>query len=137
MLYIPHAIFHLDELAPVVATLSCNARLRDVVYAVAVSYVQQLLLPSDKLRTSLIDVDSYRVRTSNRKICCQIANARVDGDKVVAAAYSHELPLYGFKAGLTNYAAAYSHELPRYVVKAGLTTTRPPTAPACSSRAAC
>ena len=29
------------------------------------------------------------------------------GDVVVCAAYSHELPRYGVKVGLTNYAAAY------------------------------
>ena len=47
------------------------------------------------------------VRTSNKDICCQIAYARLEGDRVVAAAYSHELPRYGVKVGLTNYAAAY------------------------------
>merc|ERR1711868_268801 len=29
------------------------------------------------------------------------------GDIVICAAYSHELPRYGVKVGLTNYAAAY------------------------------
>jgi len=47
------------------------------------------------------------VRISNKDICCQIAYARVQGDVVIAAAYSHELPRYGVKVGLTNYAAAY------------------------------
>jgi len=47
------------------------------------------------------------VRFSNKDITCQIAYARLDGDKIVAAAYSHELPRYGVKVGLTNYAAAY------------------------------
>merc|ERR1712127_530720 len=47
------------------------------------------------------------VRISNKDICCQIAYARIEGDMVVAAAYSHELPRYGVKVGLTNYAAAY------------------------------
>lgn len=47
------------------------------------------------------------VRISNRDITCQIAYARIEGDKIVAAAYSHELPRYGVKVGLTNYAAAY------------------------------
>jgi len=37
----------------------------------------------------------------------QIAYARIDGDVVMCAAYSHELPRYGLKVGLTNYAAAY------------------------------
>jgi len=47
------------------------------------------------------------VRISNKDICCQIAYARIQGDVVIAAAYSHELPRYGVKVGLTNYAAAY------------------------------
>jgi len=47
------------------------------------------------------------VRISNKDICCQIAYARLEGDRIVAAAYSHELPNYGVKVGLTNYAAAY------------------------------
>lgn len=37
----------------------------------------------------------------------QIAYARIEGDTIVCAAYSHELPKYGVKTGLTNYAAAY------------------------------
>merc|ERR1719150_1816369 len=46
------------------------------------------------------------VRTSNKDICCQIAYARVEGDRIVESAYSHELPKYGVKVGLTNYSAA-------------------------------
>lgn len=37
----------------------------------------------------------------------QVAYARIEGDKVIAAAYAHELPRYGVKVGLTNYSAAY------------------------------
>ena len=33
--------------------------------------------------------------------------ARVDGDRCVEVAYAHELPRFGLKVGLTNYAAAY------------------------------
>jgi len=47
------------------------------------------------------------VRSSNTDFCCQIAYARLEGDYIVSAAYSHELPQYGVKVGLTNYAAAY------------------------------
>lgn len=47
------------------------------------------------------------VRLSNRDITAQIAYARIEGDRIVCAAYSHELPRYGVKVGLTNYAAAY------------------------------
>lgn len=37
----------------------------------------------------------------------QVAHSRIEGDKIVCAAYSHELPQFGIKVGLTNYAAAY------------------------------
>jgi len=47
------------------------------------------------------------VRFTNKDIICQIAYARIEGDVIVGAAYSHELPRYGVKVGLTNYAAAY------------------------------
>ena len=47
------------------------------------------------------------VRVTNRDIICQIAYARVEGDMIVCAADAHELPKYGVKVGLTNYAAAY------------------------------
>jgi len=39
--------------------------------------------------------------------CHQVAYARIDGDVIMCAAHSHELPRYGLKVGLTNYAAAY------------------------------
>jgi len=47
------------------------------------------------------------VRFTNKDVVCQIAYARIQGDIIVCAAYSHELPRYGVKVGLTNYAAAY------------------------------
>jgi large subunit ribosomal protein L5e len=34
--------------------------------------------------------------------------AEIGGDKVIMAAYAHELRRYGIKHGLTNYAAAYA-----------------------------
>ena len=37
----------------------------------------------------------------------QVAYARIEGDVIICAAYAHELPRYGLKVGLTNYAAAY------------------------------
>lgn len=49
----------------------------------------------------------FIVRITNRDIIAQIAYATIHGDKVVCCAYSHELPKYGIKVGLTNYAAAY------------------------------
>ncbi|KAM4021623.1 large ribosomal subunit protein uL18 [Anomaloglossus baeobatrachus] len=47
------------------------------------------------------------VRVTNRDIICQIAYAKIEGDTIVCAAYAHELPKYGVKVGLSNYAAAY------------------------------
>lgn len=47
------------------------------------------------------------VRITNKDIVCQVASAKIEGDHVLCAAYSHELPRYGVKVGLTNYAAAY------------------------------
>ncbi len=69
-------------------------------------YARKRLVIQDKNK---YNTPKYRmiVRTTNKDIICQIAYARIDGDKIVAAAYSHELPRYGVKVGLTNYAAAY------------------------------
>eukprot|EP00243_Klebsormidium_subtile_P005666 TRINITY_DN2299_c0_g2_i1.p1 TRINITY_DN2299_c0_g2~~TRINITY_DN2299_c0_g2_i1.p1 ORF type:complete len:293 (-),score=118.72 TRINITY_DN2299_c0_g2_i1:214-1092(-) len=49
----------------------------------------------------------FVVRFTNRDIVAQIVSAKLTGDIVLAAAYAHELPRYGLKIGLTNYAAAY------------------------------
>ena len=68
----------------------------------------------------------FTVRFSNRDITCQIQYATIAGDIVVAAAYSHELPRYGLKNGLTNYAAAYATGLllaRRVLTKFGLADT--------------
>ncbi|KAI8928870.1 hypothetical protein BC831DRAFT_446978 [Entophlyctis helioformis] len=43
----------------------------------------------------------FVVRFSNKNITCQIIYAKIQGDVVLAAAYSHELPNYGIKFGLT------------------------------------
>ncbi|KAK0671849.1 hypothetical protein QBC41DRAFT_315175 [Cercophora samala] len=48
------------------------------------------------------------VRFSNRDIITQIVTSEITGDKVFAAAYSHELRAYGIEHGLTNWAAAYA-----------------------------
>jgi len=47
------------------------------------------------------------VRRSNKRIYCQITYATIAGDRVVTQAHSAELPRYGVKMGLTNYAACY------------------------------
>merc|ERR1712062_730222 len=47
------------------------------------------------------------VRFTNKDVIAQVAYARLEGDHVICAAYSNELPRYGVKIGLTNYSAAY------------------------------
>jgi large subunit ribosomal protein L5e len=48
------------------------------------------------------------VRVSNKKVVCQIVHAKMIGDFTICQATSHELPRYGCKVGLTNYAACYA-----------------------------
>lgn len=69
-------------------------------------YARHALIHQDKNK---YNTPKYRliVRFTNKDIICQIAYARIEGDYVVSAAYAHELPRYGVKYGLTNYAAAY------------------------------
>ncbi|KAK6641356.1 60S ribosomal protein L5 [Polyplax serrata] len=69
-------------------------------------YARKRLIVQDKNK---YNTPKYRlvVRLSNKDITCQIAYSRIEGDKVLSSAYSHELPRYGIKVGLTNYAAAY------------------------------
>ncbi|XP_073022267.1 large ribosomal subunit protein uL18-like [Primulina eburnea] len=49
----------------------------------------------------------FVVRFTNKDIIAQVVSASIAGDHILAAAYSHELPIYGLEVGLTNYAAAY------------------------------
>jgi len=69
-------------------------------------YARKRLVVQDKNK---YNTPKYRmiVRFTNKDIIAQIAYAKIEGDVVVSAAYSHELPRYGIKVGLTNYAAAY------------------------------
>merc|ERR1712080_391128 len=69
-------------------------------------YARKRLVTQDKNKYNTL---KYRliVRFTNKNIVCQIAYAKIEGDVVVCAAYSHELSRYGIKVGLTNYAAAY------------------------------
>ncbi|XP_027335512.1 60S ribosomal protein L5 isoform X2 [Abrus precatorius] len=66
-----------------------------------------------RARIRLINQDKNKYNTpkyryvTNKDITAQIVSASIAGDIVLAAAYSHELPRYGLKVGLTNYAAAY------------------------------
>lgn len=48
------------------------------------------------------------VRITNSDIIAQIVHAKIVGDDVIQAAYSHELRAFGINYGLTNYAAAYA-----------------------------
>jgi len=66
-------------------------------------------------RLTLQDKNKYNspkyrlvVRKTNTDIICQIAFATLQSDRILAAAYSHELKKYGIKAGLKNYAASYA-----------------------------
>jgi len=69
-------------------------------------FARKRLIAQDKNK---YNTPKYRfiVRLSNKDITCQVAYSRIEGDKILCAAYSHELPKYGVKVGLTNYAAAY------------------------------
>ncbi|KAG6463431.1 hypothetical protein O3G_MSEX013868, partial [Manduca sexta] len=69
-------------------------------------YARKRLIVQDKNK---YNTPKYRliVRLSNKDVTCQVAYSRIEGDHIVCAAYSHELPRYGIKVGLTNYAAAY------------------------------
>lgn len=70
-------------------------------------YARKRLILQEKNK---YNTPKYRmvVRFSNKNITTQILYARIEGDVVLAAAYSHELPRYGVKVGLTNYASAYA-----------------------------
>jgi len=69
-------------------------------------YARQRLVTQDKNKYKS---PKYRfvVRFTNKDIVCQIVAADLTHDVVIAAAYAHELPRYGVKLGLTNFAAAY------------------------------
>jgi len=70
-------------------------------------YARKRLIIQDKNK---YNSPKYRlvVRFTNKDIVAQIIYAKLTGDIVLAAAYSHELPKYGMPVGLTNYAAAYA-----------------------------
>ena len=69
-------------------------------------YARKRLVIQDKNKSN---TPKYRmiVSVTNREIICQMAYARIEGDMIVCAAYAHELPKYGMKVCLTNYATAY------------------------------
>lgn len=66
------------------------------------------------------------VRFTKRDIVAQVAYSTIQGDVIIAAAYSHELPEYGLKVGLANYSAGYCVGLliaRRVLTKLGLADT--------------
>lgn len=69
-------------------------------------YARRRLVIQDKNKYG---TPKYRfvVRITNKDIICQVFASDLDHDVCVAAAYASELPKYGVKVGLTNYAAAY------------------------------
>jgi len=48
------------------------------------------------------------VRYTNKDVICQVAYSKIQGDMIMAAAYSHELTKFGMPVSQTSYAAAYS-----------------------------
>jgi len=50
----------------------------------------------------------FVVRFSNRYVICAIHSSELVGDKCLCTATSKELPRYGLKVGLKNFAAAYA-----------------------------
>lgn len=63
------------------------------------------------------------VRFTNKDIVMQIVSSEISGDKVLVAAYAHELKAYGINHGLTNWSAAYATGLliaRRVLTKLGL-----------------
>lgn len=69
-------------------------------------YARKRLVVQDKNK---YNTPKYRliVRITNKDITAQIATAKIQGDVIICQANAHELPRYGVKLGLTNYAAAY------------------------------
>lgn len=70
-------------------------------------YARKRLVTQHKAK---YNTPKYRlvVRFTNKDIIAQIVSSQIVGDIVFTAAYSHELPRYGIKHGLTNWSAAYA-----------------------------
>jgi len=70
-------------------------------------YARKRLVVQDKNK---YNTPKYRliVRITNKDFIAQIAYSKIEGDHILAAAYAHELPKYGVKVGLSNYAAGYA-----------------------------
>jgi len=88
-------------------------------------YARKRLILQDKNK---YNSPKYRliVRKTNTEIICQIAFATLKSDRIMAAAYSHELEKFGVKGGYKNYSAAYATGLlvaRRVLTKLGLAET--------------
>lgn len=60
----------------------------------------------DKLALAVLRCFIFlNVFQTNKDIIAQIVSASIAGDMILASAYARELPQYGLKVGLTNYAA--------------------------------
>jgi len=70
-------------------------------------YARKRLVTQDKNK---YNTPKYRlvVRFTNKDVIAQIAYSTLEGDHIVSSAYAHELPKYGVKVGLTNYASSYA-----------------------------
>jgi len=70
-------------------------------------YARRKLVTQDKTK---YNARKYRlvVRFTNKDIVAQIVSAHITGDRILSAAYAHELTKYGLPVGHTNYAAAYA-----------------------------
>eukprot|EP00013_Stygamoeba_regulata_P025840 CAMPEP_0177645312 /NCGR_PEP_ID=MMETSP0447-20121125/9182_1 /TAXON_ID=0 /ORGANISM="Stygamoeba regulata, Strain BSH-02190019" /LENGTH=299 /DNA_ID=CAMNT_0019147787 /DNA_START=45 /DNA_END=944 /DNA_ORIENTATION=- len=85
-------------------------------------YARKRLITQDKNK---YNTPKYRfvARFTNADVICQIVRSKIVGDFTETVAYAHELPRYGLKHGLTNYAAAYATGLlcaRRHLKKIGL-----------------
>jgi large subunit ribosomal protein L5e len=69
-------------------------------------YARKRLIMQDKNKYK---TPKYRfvVRRTNQDVICQIFSSDLTHDVCLASAYAHELPRYGVKLGLTNWAAFY------------------------------
>lgn len=85
-------------------------------------YARKRLVVQDKNK---YHSPKYRlvVRFTNRDVVAQLAFSTIKGDRIICAAYGHELASHGMPVGTTNYAAAYAVGLllaRRHLTKLGL-----------------
>lgn len=100
---------HSSHMQPLIHSLSSFFTCLYSLYSEAKTdyYARKRLILQDKNKYKTPKY-RYVVRVTNRDVITQIIAADLTHDVVIAAAYSHELPRYGIKLGLTNYAAAYA-----------------------------